>query len=210
MVGSEADSLIQTCMTLIGQSFLFVALIKVTPQIADTLMAGVSLNTASGVSAMRGGAAGAAALAAGAVTAAYNAPGGAADAVSGGASAVRNAANAYSANFNTYKSQGLNSVRAGVSALGSALWTGYQASRGHQGIPNSMGARPDGPKSDAVKSQAAPASERNDSVRNEAVTHDTQKTTEAPNSEAKKQKGAKNAYSAPTPEELSKKFRNWD
>jgi type IV secretion system protein TrbL len=216
MVGSGTDSLIQTCMMLIGQSFLFVAVIKVIPQISDTLIAGVSMSTATGASALRGGVMGAAGLAVGAATAAYNMPGKAVDAISGGASAVQSAANAYSANFNAYKSQGLNNARAGVSALGSTLWAAYQTSRGHQmpGVQNSMASSPGagGTVGGSTVSQTVPATESTDSAQSGASANDAQKTsktTAAPDSEAKEQKDAENSYSAPTPEELSKKFKNW-
>jgi type IV secretion system protein TrbL len=211
MVGSSADSLIQTCMMLIGQSFLFVAVIKVIPQISDTLIAGVSMSTASGAFALRSGAAGAAGLAVGAATAAYNMPGKAVDATSTGASTVQSAANAYSTNFNAYKSQGLNNVRAGVSALGSTLWGAYQASRGHQttGVQNSMASTPrtEGTNSGSAVSQTVSA---NDSVQNKTVTGDAPKTTETSDSAETEQNDAENTYSAPTPEELSKKFKTWD
>jgi type IV secretion system protein TrbL len=258
MIGSEADSLIQTCMTLIGQSFLFVAIIRIIPQIADTLMSGVSMNTASGVHASRTGIMGAAGLTAGAVSAAYNAPGGSANiaaGVAGGSrSAVRSAANAYSVNFNAYKSQGLNDVRAGVSALGSTIWGGYQASRGHSaassagsaGGPETQNNRADRPAegaaggavSQAIGSQSVSiAAGKNESAQSAASASDTPapKESKAPEtqkfpdgSQPLKTSAAKNdsssshsaplkapsnrkaAYHAPTPEELSKKFKTWD
>jgi type IV secretion system protein TrbL len=216
MVGSGADSLIQTCMMLIGQSFLFVAVIKVIPQISDTLIAGVSMSTSSGAYALRSGVMGAAGLAAGAVTAGYNAPGKAADAIGGGVSAVQSAASAYSANFGAYRSKGLNSVRAGVSALGSTLWAGYQASRGHQTAPqNSMASNPGtspGTGTAASKSNNSNVSQTvsvNDPVQNPTVIKDAPKTTEAPDSETADQKDTENSYSAPSPEELSKRFKAW-
>jgi type IV secretion system protein TrbL len=214
MVGGAADSLIQTCMMLIGQSFLFVAIIKVIPQISDTLIAGVSMSTSSGAFAVRSGASGAASLAAEAMTAAYNAPGKAADAIGGGISAVQSAATAYSANFNAYKSQGLSNVRAGVSALGSTLWAGYQGSRGHSvGTQNSMDSNPgSGGTAGAVSQTASP----NNSAQNDTATSAAPKTAEAPktastsDSEANEPKDAYSSpYSAPGPEELSEKFRNW-
>ena len=216
MVGSGAASLIETCMMLIGQSFLFVAVIKVIPQISDTLIAGVSMSTASGAFALRSGAAGAAGLAAGAVTAAYNMPGKAADAIAGGASAVQTAANAYSENFNAYKSQGLNSVRAGVSALGSTLWAGYQASRGSSGnqaaqteAQNSMAPNPGAGGAASTVSQTVSA---NDSVQNTSASDapDTQKTSQTAATPDPEETEQQDTYTAPTPEELSKKFKTWD
>jgi type IV secretion system protein TrbL len=146
MVGNEAGSLIETCMMLIGQSFLFVAIIKIIPQIADTLISGVSMNTGAAGAAARGGATAAAGLAVGAASVMYNAPGKTADVIGGGISAVKSVASAYSAKFNAYKDKGLGSFRAGVSALGSTIWSGYQASRGKgetfnsSNSPNSMNA----------------------------------------------------------------------
>jgi type IV secretion system protein TrbL len=214
MVGSGTDSLIETCMMLTGQSFLFVAVIKVIPQIADTLIAGVSMSTSSGAFALRSGAAGAAGLAVGAAAAAYNIPGKAVDAIGSGASAVQSAANAYSANFSAYKNQGLNNVRAGVSALGSTLWGAYQASRGHQttGMQNSMASTSGagGTVSGSTVAQTAPVAERIDPIQSGTSAGDTSgtpKITTTADSEAKEQN---DAYSAPTPEELSKKFKNWD
>jgi type IV secretory pathway TrbL component len=217
MVGSDAESLIQTCMMLIGQSFLFVAIIKVIPQIADTLISGVSMNTFSGASAVRSGTMSAAGLAVGAASMTYNAPGKAADVIAGGVSAVQSAANAYSGNFNAYKSQGLNSVRAGVSALGSAIWSGYQVSRGHgnQGVQNGMAGKPgiletpgsSGPQSAPPAAQlqnSNPATEKSESIQSDIS------ATEPPKAAGAKEKGQKVAYSAPTPEELAKKFKTWN
>jgi type IV secretion system protein TrbL len=205
MVGSAADSLIQTCMTLIGQSFLFVALIKVIPQIADTLIAGVSMSMAPGGYAIRGGAMAATGLAVGTMSAAYNLPGNAASATGGGISAAQSAASAYSGSFNSYKSQGLNNIRAGVSALGSAIWSGYQASRGNPGVGNSMaGINPDASASTASSVSSATS----------AGNPTKKSSSEAPEPRREEQASAKAkakpAYAAPTPEELSKKFKSWD
>jgi type IV secretion system protein TrbL len=205
MVGSDADSLIQTCMTLIGQSFLFVAIIKVIPQIADTLISGVSMNTAAGAHALRSGAAGAAGLAVGTAALAYDMPGRAADAAGGSISAVRSAANAYSANFNAYKSQGLNNVRAGVSALGSTIWEGYQSSRGQHGMRNSMGIKPEAAE-DTSKMPKMP--ETAGTQKSPSEDFQPPQATAAKDASPVSPKDRKATYSAPTPEELSRKFKN--
>ena len=55
-VGSaDDDAIIQICMNLIAQSFFFMAIVKVIPQIADTLIAGVSMGISSGGAAIRSG-----------------------------------------------------------------------------------------------------------------------------------------------------------
>jgi hypothetical protein len=212
-------------MMLIGQSFLFVAIIKVIPQIADTLIAGVSMSTASGGAAVRGGASGAAGLAAGAMVAAYNMPGKTADVIGGGVSAVQSAASAYSANFNSYRNQGLNSVRAGVSALGSTIWAGYQASRGQEnpGTQNSMAAKNfnRGVTTGAATSNASGNTSATTAISGTPETPKSSSEAEEPSpasrieheekeQESREREFAEPAYSAPGPEELSKKFRNWD
>jgi len=215
MVGSGAESLIQTCMMLIGQSFFFVTIIRIIPQIADTLISGVSMSTASGAFAMRGGTAAAAGLLTGATGAAYQTPGKIADAASGGMSAVQSAAGAYSANFNAYRSQGLNGVRAGVSALGSTVWAGYQASRGggNHGTQNTMSPNNSGATSGTV-AHAAGSPNAGTAVTDEPIKIDAAQNGEDTSKSMSEGETApvsgSSAYSAPTPEELSKKFKNWD
>jgi type IV secretion system protein TrbL len=213
MVGSGAESLIQTCMMLIGQSFFFVAIIRVIPQIADTLISGVSMSTASGAFAVRGGGAAAAGLLTGAMGAAYRTPGKIADAASGGMSAVQSAASAYSANFNAYRSQGLNGVRAGVSALGSTVWAGYQASRGggnHEAqntmSPNNSGT---GAAAHAAGSPNAGTAAAGEPIKIDAAQNGEGTSKSMPEGEPAPVFGS-TASSASSPEELSKKFKNWD
>ena len=151
------------------------------------------------------------------MTAAYNMPGKAADAIAGGASAVQTAANAYSENFNAYKSQGLNSVRAGVSALGSTLCAGYQASRGSSGnqtaqteAQNSMAPNPGagGAASGSTVSQTVSANDVQNTSASDAP--DTQKTSQTAATPDPGETEQQETYFAPTPEELSKKFKTWE
>ena len=68
-LGSGVDvnntSLLQSCTNLITVAFFFIAIIKVVPQIADTLISGVSMGIGQGGAAIRSGVGGAAALAGG-------------------------------------------------------------------------------------------------------------------------------------------------
>ena len=49
------DSISQACMRLIAQSFFFLSIVRVVPTIADTLIGGGSLGTGTGTSAIKGG-----------------------------------------------------------------------------------------------------------------------------------------------------------
>lgn len=133
-IGADNDSITQSCMRLIAQSFFFLAIVKVVPMIADSLIGGGSMSSWGGLSTVTSSAGsvsrGMGAAAAGAVSGAYNLPGKIADTYQGGRSAVQQAAGSYGSQYSAYRSQGMGSMRAGVSAFGSALWSGYQASRG--------------------------------------------------------------------------------
>ena len=128
--GNEAIS--QACMRLIAQSFFFLAIVKIIPEIANTLIGGGSAASSGTAGSIVGGAAraaGAAGAVGGAVAGAYNTPGAIADGLKSAGSSVKNAANAYSSRFNASKASGSGTIRAGASAFGGTLWSAYQASR---------------------------------------------------------------------------------
>lgn len=137
-------SLIELCFVLIGQCFLFLAMIKVIPQIADSLIGGVSMSTGQGLGAVRGGAAAAAGTLAALGGFVLRAPGRAANVATGGRNTVEYAANAWSSAYNRHRAAGLGSVRAGfsasVGALGSTAWEMYQSA--YQGRPVRQSAFP--------------------------------------------------------------------
>ena len=108
------DSTFQACLVLICLALFFIAIIKVVPQIADTLIAGVSMGIGVGGAAIRSGVGGAAALAGGLAMGAGRVAAGSAGTVG---SATGAAANAYHASRQSGKGVG----RAVGSAFGSAL-----------------------------------------------------------------------------------------
>lgn len=108
------DSTFQACLVLICLALFFIAIIKVVPQIADTLIAGVSMGIGVGGAAIRSGVGGAAALAGGLAMGAGRVAAGSAGTVG---SATGAAANTYHASRQSGKGVG----RAVGSAFGSAL-----------------------------------------------------------------------------------------
>jgi hypothetical protein len=125
----DAESISQTCMRLIAQSFFFLAVTRVIPEIAGTLVSGASTTGAHTMYAIRGGGMAAAGALTGAIGGAYNLPGVAADGYVKNSNAVESAVNAYSSRFDESRSKGHSSFVAGVSALGGALWGAYQEDR---------------------------------------------------------------------------------
>lgn len=113
-VDVKNTSLLQSCTNLITVAFFFIAIIKVVPQISDTLISGVSMGIGQGGAAIRSGLGGAAALAGGLAMGAGRVAAGAAGTVG---SATGAAANAYHASRQSGKGVG----RAVGSAFGSAL-----------------------------------------------------------------------------------------
>jgi type IV secretory pathway TrbL component len=123
----DAESISQTCMRLIAQSFFFLAVTRVIPEIAGTLVSGASTTGAHTMYAIRGGGMAAAGAVTGAIGGAYNLPGAVANGYVKNSNAVESAVNAYSSKFDESRSRGNNPLIAGVSALGGALWSSYRA-----------------------------------------------------------------------------------
>jgi type IV secretion system protein TrbL len=135
----DAESISQTCMRLIAQSFFFLAVTRVIPEIAGTLVSGASTTGMHTMYAIRGGGMAAAGAVTGAIAGAYNLPGAVADGYVKNSNAVESAVNAYSSRFDESRSKGHSSFVAGVSALGGVLWGAYQEDRQPQ---NSYGSVP--------------------------------------------------------------------
>lgn len=155
-LGSGVDvnntSLLQSCTNLIAVAFFFIAIIKVVPQIADTLISGVSMGIGQGGAAIRSGVGGAAALAGGLAMGAGRVAAGAAGTVG---SATGAAANAYHASRQSEKGVG----RAVGSAFGSALGhsirgVGATAQSVFRGVRNNLAdhgiLRGHGPQADTI------------------------------------------------------------
>lgn len=145
-------SLLQTCMSLIAASLFFWAIIKVVPQIADTLIAGVSMGIGAGGAAIRSGVGGAAALAGGLAMGAGRV---AAGTIGTAGSATGAAANAYHASRQSGKSVGRAVSSAFGSALGhSILGVGATAQNVFRGVRNNLAdhgiLRGHGPQADTV------------------------------------------------------------
>jgi type IV secretion system protein TrbL len=132
----DAVSVSQTCMQLIAQSFFFLAVTRVIPEIAGTLVSGVSSTGMHTVSAIRAGGMAAAATTAGIASRAYNTPGAVADGYVQNRNAVESAVNAYSSRFEQSRSNGHRSIVAGMSALGGTLWGAYQGARHNRSHSN--------------------------------------------------------------------------
>ena len=155
-LGSGVDvkntSLLQSCTNLITVAFFFVVIIKVIPQISDTLISGVSMGIGQGGAAIRSGVGGAAALAGGLAMGAGRVAAGAAGTVG---SATGAAANAYHASRQSEKGVG----RAVGSAFGSALGhsirgVGATAQSVFRGVRNNLAdhgiLRGHGPQADTI------------------------------------------------------------
>ncbi|MCL2009673.1 MAG: type IV secretion system protein [Synergistaceae bacterium] len=125
----DTESISQACMRLIAQSFFFLAIVKVIPEIANSLVSGTSTTGAHTVSAVRGAGIAAGMAAGGLVMGAYNAPSKAADSFQRGKQSVERAANAYSSKYEASRSKGHGSFAAGVSALGGMAWEAYREGR---------------------------------------------------------------------------------
>jgi type IV secretory pathway TrbL component len=159
-------------MQLIAQSFFFLAVTRVIPEIAGTLVSGASTTGMHTVNAIRasGMAAGAAVM--GTLAGAYNTPGAVADGYVKNRNAVESAVNAYSSRFEDSRSKGHSPIVAGMSALGGALWGAYQEAR-HNGSnasksANTMSAAV--PQAPDPKTTASPKNkQQNAGVDNEKV-----------------------------------------
>lgn len=155
-LGSGVDvnntSLLQSCTNLITVAFFFIAIIKVVPQIADTLISGVSMGIGQGGAAIRSGVGGAAALAGGLAMGAGRV---AAGTIGTAGSATGAAANAYHASRQSGKSVGRAVGSAFGSALGhSILGVGATAQNVFRGVRNNLAdhgiLRGHGPQADTV------------------------------------------------------------
>jgi type IV secretion system protein TrbL len=198
---TSGDSFCQICMNLIAQSFFFLAIVKIIPDVTNLL-----LNGAGGMMG-GGGVASSLMAAAGMVTSmgkmAYNAPGGAVDGVkagvSGAGNVARQAASVYKTSAEASKAKGRGGMNTAVRGAGSVLWAGYQATRAHgpRESPNSMTPVDPSIKSKNTAPSSAPAGEKSEK--------------EAGNGAREESSGAAGAvsppvsYSAPSPEELAKK-----
>jgi type IV secretion system protein TrbL len=128
----DAESISQTCMRLIAQSFFFLAVTRVIPEIAGTLVSGVSSTGMHTVNTIRAGGMSAVAAVTGAASGAYGAPSSVADTYTKNRGAVESAVNAYSSRYEQSASKGHSPIVAGMSALGGTLWGAYQEAR-HSG-----------------------------------------------------------------------------
>jgi type IV secretion system protein TrbL len=125
----DAESISQTCMRLIAQSFFFLAVTRVIPEISGALVSGASTTGMHTVNAIRAGGMAAGAAVVGTLAGAYNTPGAVADGYTRSRNAVESAVNACSSKFEQSLSKGHNSIVAGMSALGGTLWGAYQETR---------------------------------------------------------------------------------
>jgi type IV secretion system protein TrbL len=137
----DAESISQTCMRLIAQSFFFLAVTRVIPEISGALISGASTTGAYTVNAIRSGGIRAGAAAAGVVSGVYGTPNAVAEGYVKNRNAVEGAVNAYSSRFEDSRSKGRSPLAAGVSALGGALWGAYREARQtHSGSPSAKSA----------------------------------------------------------------------
>lgn len=153
-------SLLQSCTNLITVAFFFITIIKVVPQIADTLIAGVSMGIGHGGAMIRSGWGGAAALGGGLAMGAGRVAGGT---VAGTAAATGAAANAY----HTSRQSGRGISRSAMSGAGgflgqSVLGVGTTVQNVFRGVRNNLAdhgiLRSHGPKADmsgAVREQVS-------------------------------------------------------
>jgi type IV secretion system protein TrbL len=125
----DAESISQACMRLIAQSFFFLAVTRVIPEISGAMISGASTTGMHTVNAIRAGGMAAGMAAVGTLAGAYNAAGTVADGYVQNRNAVESAVNAYSSRFETSRSKGHSPIVAGVSALGGTLWGAYQEAR---------------------------------------------------------------------------------
>jgi type IV secretion system protein TrbL len=125
----DTVSVSQTCMRLIAQSFFFLAVTRVIPEIAGSLISGASTTGLHTMNVIRAGGMAAGAAVMGTVTSAYNTPGAVADGYVGNRNVVESAVNAYSSRFENSRSKGHSPLVAGMSALGGTLWGAYQEAR---------------------------------------------------------------------------------
>jgi type IV secretion system protein TrbL len=125
----DTESVAQACMRLIAQSFFFLAVVKVIPEVAQSMVSGASTTGTHTAQAIRGAGMAAGAAVGGMVMGAYNMPGKAADAYQNNRNSVEKAANAYSSKFEASRSKGHSSFVAGISALGGAAWEAYREGR---------------------------------------------------------------------------------
>jgi type IV secretion system protein TrbL len=125
----DTTSISQTCMRLIAQSFFFLAVTRVIPEVAGTLVSGAASTGMHTVNAIRAGGMAAGTAVMGTVTGAYNTPGAVADGYVGSRNVVESAVNAYSSRFENSRSKGHSPLVAGMSALGGTLWGAYQGAR---------------------------------------------------------------------------------
>ena len=146
------ESIMQGCLQLIACSFLLLAIIKVIPQISDTLIAGVSMGIGQGSAAIRSGVGVGAALTGGL---AMGVGRGAAGTIGTAGSATGAAANAYHASRQSGKSVGRAVGSAFGSALGhSILGVGATAQNVFRGVRNNLAdhgiLRGHGPQADTI------------------------------------------------------------
>jgi type IV secretion system protein TrbL len=125
----DAESVSQTCMSLIAQSFFFLAVTRVIPEISGALISGASTTGAHTISALRGSGMAAGAAVTGTLAGAYHMPGAVTDTYVKNRSAVESAVSAYSSRFEASRSKGRGPLTAGVSALGGTLWGTYRESQ---------------------------------------------------------------------------------
>ena len=155
-----SESINRMCFLLIGQSLFFLAIVKIIPQIADTLIAGVSMGIGHGGAMIRSGWGGAAALGGGLAMGAGRVVGGM---VAGTAAATGAAANAY----HTSRQSGRGISRSAMSGAGgflgqSVLGVGTTVQNVFRGVRNNLAdhgiLRTRGPQADmsgAVKGQVS-------------------------------------------------------
>jgi type IV secretion system protein TrbL len=129
----DADAISQVCMRLIAQSFFFLAVTRVIPEIAGTMISGASTTGMHTVNAIRAGGMAAGTAVVGTVAGAYNTPGAIADTYVKNRNAVESAVNAYSSRFAESREKGHNPLFAGVSALGGTLWSAYREPQTQKG-----------------------------------------------------------------------------
>ena len=129
----DTESVSQACMRLIAQSFFFLAIVRVIPEVANSLVSGSSTTGAHTVMSVRAarmaGGATTVGMVMGAAGRAYNLPSSVTDSYQKGRNSVESAANAYSTQYEASRSKGHGSFVSGLSALSGMAWEAYRDGR---------------------------------------------------------------------------------
>jgi type IV secretion system protein TrbL len=171
LTNMDSDSVSQTCMQLIAQSFFFLAITRIIPEVAATLVSGASSSGMHTLSAIQagGGAIGtadmrSAAAVAGVTAGVDNTPGAVADVYNMSRNAIQNAANAYNERYLKTDLRREHPAAAGTTAIGGVvggLWDKYQAKR-HSRDPQWVNAMSAPPPAATAPTPTTPTAKNND------------------------------------------------